>query len=863
MDRRDIVFGPTDEGLRRDVGDLGALVGEVLREQRGDALFERVEEARAAAIRRRMGEGDADGELRALTKGLAASDASDLVRAFSTYFQAVNLAERVHRIRRRRDYQRARSGPQPGGVEAALIRLREDGVGAAEAAQLLAGVCFEPVFTAHPTEAVRRTLLEKQQRIARALIDRLDPSLTPEEEATTLARIRTEITTAWQTDEHPSARLTVADELEHVLFYVTDVIYRVVPPFVEGLGDAFRRVFGEQLPGRVYPLRFSSWVGGDMDGNPNVDADTFRQAIAEHRRQVLRLYRAEVRRLGRALSQSSRRIPASDEVAARLEEYARDFAELDRTTPPRHRDMPYRRLLRFVEARLTARLRDANGAYRNCAEFERDLGAIADSLCHHRGEHAGWFALERLRCRVAVFGFHLLSLDLREDAAEFHDGGPRVRAALRAVADARSMDPRAAGTCVLSMARSAADVHAVLELARSEGVVERDGSVPLDIAPLFETVEDLESAAGVLAELAKDTGYRAHLGSRGSRQMVMLGYSDSNKDGGLAAARWALYRCQRELVATAEAEGIKLLLFHGRGGTTSRGGGKIGSAVQAAPAGALDGHLRVTEQGEIINAKYGLRGIAARTLDQAIGAIIDGSRMSRERDAATEQWSEVMETVASASRDAYRALVFDDHRLVPYFLQATPIDVIERMMIGSRPSRRAADGDVRSLRAIPWVFAWTQNRAVLPGWFGLGTGLDAAEARFGAATLAQMCAEWPFFRSLLDDAAMVLAKSDISIAARYADLAEPAVRGVFGTIADEFERTRVAVLRVQGDDELLASEPVLQRSIRLRNPYVDPMSLLQIDLLDRWRATGREDEALFEALLASVNGIAQGLQNTG
>lgn len=862
MDRADIEFGPTDEGLRRDVGDLGAVVGEVLREQRGEPLFERVEEARLAAISRRRGDAEADGELRALTTGLAATDAADLVRAFSSYFKVVNLAERVHRIRRRRDYQRARSGPQPGGIEAALVALRESGMDADAAAGLLARVCFEAVFTAHPTEATRRTLLEKQQSIATALVRRLDPSLTPDEESAVMARIRAEVTAAWQTDEHPAARLTVADEREHVLFYVTEVLYRVVPPFIEGMRDAFARVYGVELGSRILPLRFSSWVGGDMDGNPNVDATTISASIVEHRQQVLGLYRADVYALGRRLSQSTRRIPVADAVLERLATYAGLLPALEDSTPPRHRDMPYRRLARFMAARLAAAMDETPGAYADCGEFAADLDLVADSLRHHRGEHAGLYQVERLRMRAAVFGFRLLALDIRAEAAEFHDGSERVRGALRAVGTACAGDQRAAGTCILSMARSAADVHAVLALARTEGVG-GGGDPPLDISPLFETVEDLVAAPRVLTELFTDRAYRAHLASRGDRQSVMLGYSDSNKDGGLAAARWALYQAQKSLVEVAREHGIELLLFHGRGGTTSRGGGKIATAIQAAPPGALPGHLRVTEQGEIIDAKYGLRGIAVRTLDQAVGAILRGIAPGHGPAAPEPEWIAAMNLVAEASRAHYRALVYEDGRLVSFFQQSTPIDVIERMMIGSRPSRRGVGGDISALRAIPWVFAWTQSRVILPGWYGLGSGLAAAREEFGAGLLQEMAAEWPFFRALLDDAGMVMAKADLDIGTRYAELAEPGAAGIYPEIVAEFERTRTAVLDARGHRELLQDDAVLQRNIRLRNPYVDPMSLLQVDLLRRWRSGDRQDDELFTALLATVNGIAQGLQNTG
>ncbi len=841
---------PSDpvDALRRDVSELGALVGEVLREQVGDAFFERVERVRTLAIARRDGAADASQALRHLTTDLPAGDAADLVRAFSTYFEVVNLAERVHRIRRRREYQRAQSGAQPGGVEAALTRLKDAGVSADEAAALLQQCHFEPVFTAHPTEATRRTLLEKQQRIARALIRRLDPTLTPIEARSLLGQVREEVTAGWQTDEHPSARLSVADEREHVLFYVTDVLYRVVPAFVEGVAEAFEAVYARALPVPLSPLSFASWVGGDMDGNPNVTAETFTEALDEHRRLIVALYRAEVNSLGRRLSQSLRRLPCSDAVRARLAVFADAFPALDAETPTRQRDMPYRRLLRFMDAALMSE------TYAHAHEFAADLDLIAQSLRENRGEHAGLFAVDRLRARVAAFGFHLVALDVRQDARALHEGGDEVRQMMAALRDALEQDAAACGTVIISMAHDASDLRCVLDLA---------GAAPVDVAPLFETVEDLERAPAVMRDALADPAYRTHLEARGDRQIVMLGYSDSNKDGGLAAARWALYGAQQQLVDIARDAGIELLLFHGRGGTTSRGGGKFGSAVQAGPPGSLTGHLRVTEQGEMINTKYGLRGIAIRTLDQAFAAVLAGIASPTAPRAPAKKWCEAMEAMAGASREAYRALVFDDPRFMPFFLNATPIDVIERMLIGSRPSRRGRVEDPHSLRAIPWVFAWTQCRLVLPGWFGLGAGLDAARHACGDAVLQEMLSEWPFFRALVDDAAMVLAKADLAIASRYAALAPADVRGVYDDAAREFERTQSAILELKGHAGLLDDDAVLQRSIGLRNPYVDPISLIQVDLLHRWRETDREDDALFAALVASVNGIARGLQNTG
>ncbi len=437
-------------------------------------------------------------------------------------------------------------------------------------------------------------------------------------------------------------------------------------------------------------------------------------------------------------------------------------------------------------------------------------------------------------------------------------------AVFRAIAESRGRyGPHAIGPYIISMAQGIDDVLSVLLLARWGGLAADSGAVPLDVAPLFETIDDLRAAPGVIRDLLADPIYRRHLKKRGDRQTVMIGYSDSNKDSGLAAARWALQRVQEDLVRVARAARIDLTIFHGRGGTISRGGGKTHNAVLAAPAGAVDGRLRVTEQGEMIHAKYGLRGIAMRTLEQTTSAVMLASSGGRRSSPPPASWRETINEVAAVSRATYRDLIYGQKALVEYFRHATPIDVIERMPIGSRPATRRPDGGIEAMRAIPWVFAWTQSRHLLPGWYGLGAGLAAAARRHGEARLASMIRGWPFLRVLIDDAEMVLAKADMEIAALYAQLAPLRSRRFFADLRREFERTEKMILQLKGTRVLLDGDPTLQRSIRLRNPYVDPMSLLQVDLLRRWRRTGRRDRALFGALLTTINGIAHGLRNTG
>ena len=890
------------DALRRDVSFLGALLGEVLREQGGDALFDTVEAARIAARARRDGDEEADRLLHDLLTGLEPLRAAEVARAFSAYFALVNMAERVHRIRRGRSYLSS-NAPQPGSLEDVVLRLAAGGLSIERMRELLGHMLVEPVFTAHPTEAIRRTILAKEQRVARTLIDRLDMS-GPEEEALT-RRLRDEITLMWQTAEHPGVRRSVSDEVEHVLFYLTDVVYGIVPTLYDAMASALRAAYSEDA-GDAVPcpiVRFGSWVGGDMDGNPNVGADTIRSTLERQRELILNRYVTEVRDLFRHLSQSRSRITVDEAVEERCRDYRRQMPEVARSIPSRYDDMPYRILLWFCWARLEDTRDGGRHAYPSTGAFRADLELIAASLRHNRGAHAGLTRTARLLFRVKTFGFHLATLDVRQDALvhrrvagelmadpAFVDAGAELRAAaLRAalesaevveetrepettqtlgvfarIAEARKVfGPDAIGPYIISMAQGPDDALAVLYLARCAGLVGRDGAVPLDVAPLFETVADLDHAGETLTALLDDPLYRAHVKTRGDRQIVMLGYSDSSKQSGLTASRWALYQAEAALQATADDAGVELTLFHGRGGTAGRGGSKPRAGILAEPPGVVRGRLRVTEQGEIIHAKYGLRGIALRTLELMTGAVLEASAVGALRDEPRPGWPAAMETAAAAGQAAFRSLVYDDPDFHDYFRLATPIDIIERLEIGSRPATRRAGAGVEDLRAIPWVFAWMQNRHLLPGWFGVGSGLTAAVEVHGEAVLREMALQWPFFANLLADVEMVLAKSDLGIGARYARLAGEAGERLFPTIVAEFERTCEIICGLLETSGALEREPVLRRSIRLRNPYVDPISLLQVDLLDRWRAGDSKDADLERALRSTVRGIARGMQNTG
>jgi phosphoenolpyruvate carboxylase len=901
--------GPLETPLREDVRMLGGMLGDVLREQGGDPLFERVEAARRAAIRRRRGEAGAEGDLAGALSNLDAGLAREVVRAFSAYFSLVNMAERVQRIRRRREYMRRGSAPQPASLMSVVRDLRDRGLDRVDVETLLEDMCITPVLTAHPTEAVRRTMLSKEQRVARLLVDRIEqPDMTAPEAEAVRDRLYNEITISWQTEEQLSVRPTVAEEVEHTIFYLTDVVYRVIPALYDALERALDASYPGSPQGRRSPgpiVRFASWVGGDMDGNPNVGADTILATLGRHRELALGRYRSEVLRLFDHLSQSSSRTSVSEAVVDRLREYAERFPDVSDSIPARYREMPYRRLLWMIWARLGITESDEPGAYDSPEQLDADLGIIADSLVRHSGRRAGLALVRRLRRRVRTFGFHLATLDVRQDAevhrrvcgrrlgfeefpslsvAERTEAlrralrsgavdpvpGPgdeeetRTLEVFRAIGEARErFGEHAIGPFIISMAQGPDDALAVLLLARTAGLTDSRDTVPLDVAPLFETVDDLDRAGRSLTELLEEPIYREHLAARGDRQLVMLGYSDSSKLAGLAASRWALHRAQEDLVSIADAHGVHLTLFHGRGGTIGRGGSKPRAAILSEPSGAVRGRLRVTEQGELINGKYGLRGIAERTLEVATGAVLEASVRDDEDTGPSKSWREAMTTISDASREAYTALMRDDPDLVTYFRLATPIDVIERMQIGSRPASRRSGRGLRDLRAIPWVFAWMQSRHLLPGWFGVGRGLSVAIERHGRDVLVDMAQGWRVFGNLLSDVEMVLAKADLDIAGQYAGLAGEVGRRLFPRIRDDFETTRELVVELQGCEAPLDGEPVLQRAISLRNPYVDPMSLLQVDLLRRWRATDQRDEGLQEALFETVRGIARGMQNTG
>jgi phosphoenolpyruvate carboxylase len=799
---------PTDAPLRRDVRLLGDLLGRILVEQDGQELLDDVERVRALARAARAGAPHED--LTAAVGELPLERQAGVLRAFATYFQLANVAEQQHRIRRRRMYAHeervlsqslAASFAQLDGVPHHEIEQRAD---------------LRLVLTAHPTEAARRTVLTAHMRMASLLAELDDPLLAPSRRDEIESELAAEITTLWQTDEVRSKRPRVVDEIRNGLWF-----------FEQSLIDAAEHLLADyrrHLPGARPPLRFGTWIGGDADGNPNAGADTVREAL-ERARTLLRVrYRDEVRALAAAIGVSSKLADVEPEL---LESIARDEDEMPEYTSEigdQNLDEPYRRKLSFMWRRLDA------DAYDSAERLASDLELLDRSLRVHRGARIAEGALAALRRRVDIFGLHLAKLDIRVHARDLIDPEPRIRSLFEAVGEARQRHgEQALDTLIVSGTTSADDVLRVRELTTE----------PLSLVPLFESVDALRAAPEIYEELLDAVGCRE----------VMVGYSDSAKDAGFLAAQWEIRSALVALAAVARRRGAELTVFHGRGGSAGRGGGPTYEAILAQPQGEPPGRLKITEQGETIAFKYGLPGLAESNLESALAATLLAA-FPHEVEVDTA----LVARLADRSRAVFRELV-DDERFVPFFRAFTPVDELALLNIGSRPARRPEGEDyLGSLRAIPWVFAWTQNRCLLPSWYGCGTAFDSA----GVDDLRTLYREWPFFRTLVQNLEMTLAKSSIEIAHEYLSLVRE--DSLWSRIAEEHARTVAAVLEIVETNELLDRHPLVQRSVRLRNPYVDPMNAIQVELLKRYRAG---DDAAVQPLLRSIAGIAAALRNTG
>jgi phosphoenolpyruvate carboxylase len=906
--------------LRRDVRSLGRLLGEVLKEQAGESLFNAVEDIRQLAIEYREIEPDLDEDERNSTRAnnlmeriaqivgdMGLIEAYRMTKAFAIYFELTNLAETNHRKRRRRTTRLSpQRSPQPGSIRGTLRRMRQSGISLDQALEWLRQIEVIPVFTAHPTEVARRTVLFKRQRISAnlELLDRLP--LTDAEAAKREAAIVTEITALWQTDEVRRRPPTVQDEIKMGLDYYTGCLIDMLPNLYEEFAEALREEYECKLTANELPgfIQFGSWIGGDRDGNPFVTAASTRDALQLARQVILDHYLALSSELMDRLSPSECQAPVTAALKDGVKQYAQLMPWVTVANETRAPEELYRSYLDYVLERLRAtRSAPAHlNAYAESQEFARDLELLRQSLAENGGARIAELLLDPFLRKVNTFGFHLHTLDIRQHArvhssaiAELSSGERSSEAeqiilpaspcdatldlleSLRTIADLkREFPPQAIRSYVISGASKVEDILAVIWLGQLCGVrieASTDSKGRLDPGlmpvPLFESIEDLRNSPEICRRLWTSAAYAPLLDSWGRKQEVMLGYSDSNKDGGMLTSAWEIFKAHRTLHAVAAECGVNLRLFHGRGGTVGRGGGPTHRAIVAQPQNAFSGTLKITEQGEVLYWKYSDAALAERNLELMVAASLEA--LARPGSGGVEpveeaQWEAAMEEMSEMAFAFYREHIVEDPEVLSYFEEATPVQELEHARIGSRPARRSEARGLRDLRAIPWVFGWMQSRHVLPGWFGVGyaleqfIGMNAERGRL----LQTMTKEFPFFTDFLGNVEIGMAKADLTIAHRYAALVtdEGLRERVFGMIVEEFERTRRMILRVTGQKELLSGNPVLARSIRLRNPYVDPLSLIQCALLQRKQA-GEESEDLNYALAATINGIAAGLRNTG
>ncbi len=866
---------------------LGEVLGRVLRHYEGDELFERVERVREEAKRARTRDSELEPFDR-LLREMPIGSALTVARAFAHFLTLANIAEQHHRVHRRRDHARDPHGhPQRGSCAETFARLLGAGIARETLVAAIGSLRVELVFTAHPTEIVRRTLLQKHNRIAQILAFRDRPDLTPAEQEDSLAELQREIAAAWQTDEVRRARVTPLDEVRAGLVVFEQSLWPALPQYLRAVDRALVATCGASLPHAVTPIHFGSWIGGDRDGNASITPEVTRQTTWLARWQAADLYLKEIAALRSELSLSASH--ASDELH-------------DSVGGARE---PYRALLAGVRDRLEATRDLAEEAlaesepkltgvapYLAAAELAEPLELCFRSLMSTGNEGLAAGRLTDILRRVATFGVTLARLDVRQEAdrhteavdwvtraaglggyAEMNErdrqqvlieqltrgdvrlddlplgtASDHVRDVLDTFRVVAKIHHESLGAYVITMASAVSDVLAVEFLQMTAGTHH-----PQRVVPLFETARDLERAGAIMTDLLALPWYRGRI--NGSQE-VMIGYSDSAKDAGRLSADWALYRAQEEVVAACEQAGVSLTLFHGRGGSIGRGGGPTYLAIQSQPPGSIRGTLRATEQGEMIQAKFGLVDIAIRTLEVYTTATLEAAVAPQ--PSPQPEWRACMDRVAARARSSYRSVVYDDARFIPYFRTATPEPELTRVSIGSRPARRAPGTGVESLRAIPWQFAWTQTRLMLPSWLGIEDALVSS----GDGVLREMYSQWAFFASTIDLVEMTLAKADRRIAAQYDQLVPANLRSLGAELRGRLARAVDAVLAVTGHDVLLEANPVLRRSIDVRNPYVDPINLVQVELLRRLRESG-EDAALFDAFVITVNGIAAGMRNTG
>jgi phosphoenolpyruvate carboxylase len=908
-----------DLPLREDIRFLGRILGDTIREQSGQSVFDTVEQIRQHSVRfRRDDDVSARRDLEATLNALPPTDALQIIRAFGFFSHLANIAEDQHHIRRTRAHALTASAPREGSMAYALARARQAGIAPACIAWFFAHALVVPVLTAHPTEVRRKSTLDREMEVAERLAERDRWRPTPPELANNEAALRRAILTLWQTNLLRVTRLRVVDEVTNGLSYYDYTFLGELPRFYADL-EAELAVEGVDL-GSGLPsfLRMGSWIGGDRDGNPFVTEEVLRAALGAQSRRALRYYFEELNLLGGELSLDSRLVGGTAALAA--------LAESSPERSANRQYEPYRRAITTIEARLagTARVFDsletsleAGGnaePYRDSSELLFDLATVDDSLVKHGCGMLAQGRLKNLRRAVDVFGFHLAALDLRQNSdvhertigemlglvqpgidymsltererirlllAELATARPLTSAflpysdetkselaILRAAAEAqRRYGPEAVPHYVISKTTGVSDILEVAVLLKEAGLLRpREGALDLDIVPLFETIEDLRHCGDVMDELLGMREFTRLIEGRGRIQEVMLGYSDSNKDGGFLTSGWELYKAEIALVEVFRRHDVALRLFHGRGGSVGRGGGPSYQAILAQPLGAVQGAIRITEQGEVIASKYSNRELGRRNLEILAAATLEATLLQSQTAEPRAEYLAAMDRLSDHAYRAYRDLVFGTEGFERFFRESTVIGEIANLNIGSRPSSRTASAAIADLRAIPWVFSWAQCRLMLPGWYGFGTAVDAwlEEQPDGMATLQAMYREWPFFQMLLSNMDMVLAKSDVAIASRYAELvSDTGLRDrIFSRLRAEWQSTVDALLTIVGQQNLLDSNPLLARSIRNRFPYLDPLNHMQIELLKRYRA-GQSSEHVVIGIHLTINGIAAGLRNSG
>ena len=911
-----------DTSLRQDIRFLGRLLGDTLREQEGVAVFELIENIRQTAIRfRREGDPGARGELETLLDRLDYGAVTTVARAFSFFSQLSNIAEDLHHNRRQREHALAGLPAQDGSFERALERCHSAGIDDRQLRAFFERALISPVLTAHPTEVQRKSILDAHSEIARLVAERDRLALTTHELAQNDEALRRVILTLWQTRILRSTRLTVRDEIENGLAYYRYTFLRQVPRLHAEIED---RIADHVRDGEVRVpalLRIGNWIGGDRDGNPFVTHDVTTHAMHRQSANALDFYLAETHQLGAELSLALDLIKVTAELA-RLADASPDRSE-------HHRDEPYRRAMAGIHSRLSATARylhapapqpggaDAPMRYADGSELLADLDTVADSLERSGAQRIARGRLRHLRRAVEIFGFHLAPLDVRQHSSVHESvvaellaragvcaayaslaeheritlllreiGTPRplrsphlaydeVTAGELHVLDAiagihRRYGKRAVPNYIISKTDGISDVLEVALLLKEAGLLRPEGEPQLDlnIIPLFETIADLRGCAPIMDRLLALPYYRKLLASRGGEQEIMLGYSDSNKDGGFLTANWELYKAEVGLVEVCARHGVGLRLFHGRGGTVGRGGGPSYQAILAQPPGSVNAQIRITEQGEVIASKYSDPEIGRKNLETMVAATLEATCLNSQGTGTDfAAYYEIMEALSADALRAYRSLVYDTPDFASFFRAATPIAEIAGLHIGSRPAARRQSGKIEDLRAIPWVFSWSLARIMLPGWYGFGSAVQAYRKRDGARALAQlreMYGSWPFLQACLSNMDMVLAKSDLGIAARYADLVTDArLRdAIFGRIRAEWKLTVENLFAITGQREFLEGNPTLARSFRNRSPYIDPLNHLQVTLLKRFRG-GDSDERMKHAIMLTINGIAAGLRNSG